>query len=107
MIHPEKRYKTVYSTVQYYDIDQDKLVEKELHSMEYGWENVFFSFVPIDNPPKIYKSVIIQHPVIKMVKHADGDNILTIYVTGWQCVKSGGYSKTVTTIRIVETEYFI
>lgn len=87
--------------VTYYDIETDKSITKDCVEMDYNNrddENTF-SFMPVDNPPKIYKSIVIDHPKISIHQH-DGD--IRILITGYQYMKSGGYNKTSTTIENVK-----
>lgn len=82
--------------VSYYDIETDKSVTKDCDKMKFSDDE--FHFYPVDNPVKIYKAVIIDHPKVSI--YQDQDRI-TIYVKGYQCMASGGYWRTDTKIENV------
>ena len=75
--------------VSYYDYDTDKSVTKDCDQMDFVDGKC--SFIPVNNPIKIYKSVIIDHPIVSI--HQMDDRI-RICVSGYQCIKNGGYGKT-------------
>lgn len=50
--------------VTYYDIEVDKVVEKECECFHVDYGEDEFSFTPIDNPPTIYKSRTVLSPKI-------------------------------------------
>ena len=82
--------------VTYYDIDTDSTVTKNCESIsDYKTTDESFSFCPVDDPPKIYKAVVIDRPTISIYQHKDK---IRIIVDGYQYMKSGGYWKTKTTI---------
>lgn len=82
--------------VRYYDIETDSCVEKECYGFSYDSDNSkSFSFTPIDHPVKMYKSVVISHPVITTFLRNGRFELL---VEGYQMIKNCGYGKTITTI---------
>ena len=89
----------------YYDYDTDKSVTKDCIEIDYNndYNNADknFSFVPVDNPPRIYKSVVIDHPIISIYQNDSGIRIL---VQGYQGMNGGGYAKTKTVIESVREE---
>ena len=85
--------------VSYYDFDTDKHLTKDCDRMEFKDGN--FSFYPVDNPVKIYKAVVIDHP--KVTIYQDRDR-MKIIVTGYQCMKDGDYWKTDTTFKSVKED---
>ena len=84
--------------VSYYDSDADSVVEKnceEIHFSNKSGEDSF-SFMPVDDPPRIYKPVIIDSPNVSISLNRYG---FQIRVEGYQYnLNSGGYCKTITTI---------
>lgn len=82
--------------VSYYDFDTDEQVTKDCDRMEFKGGN--FSFYAIDNPVKRYKAVVIDHPKVNIYQDRDG---MKIIVTGYQCMKDGGYWRTETIIENV------
>ena len=50
--------------VSYYDYEANKHLTKDCDRMEFKDGN--FSFYPVDNPVKIYKAVIIDHPKVSI-----------------------------------------
>ena len=85
--------------VSYYDYDTDKYVMKDCDRMEFKDGN--FSFYPVDNPVKIYKSIVIDHP--KVAIYQDRDR-MKIIVTGYQYMNDGGYWRTETIIENVRED---
>jgi len=85
--------------VSYYDHDSDKFVTKDCDKMDFS--NGEFSFYPVDNPVKIYKAVIIDHPKVSIHQN---NNRIKIIVTGYQCMKDGDYWKTNTTFESVKED---
>lgn len=85
--------------VSYYDFDTDKHLTKDCDKMEF--KDDIFSFYPVDNPVKIYKSVIIDHP--KVAIYQDRDR-MKIIVTGYQYMNDGGYWRTETIIENVRED---
>lgn len=85
----------------YYDIDTDSSLTKDCWDIAYNDVDENFSFTPVDNPVKIYKSVIIDHPKVSIYQNDKG---LRITVRGYQYLKSGGYGKTLTVIENVKEE---
>ena len=85
--------------VSYYDYDTDKYVTKDCDRMEF--KDGKFSFDPVDNPVKIYKAVIIDHPIVSI--HQMDDRI-RICVSGYQCMKNGGHAKTNTIFESVRED---
>ena len=82
--------------VSYYDYDTDKYVTKDCDRMDFS--NGEFYFYPVDNPVKMYKSVVIDHPKVSIHQDRDG---MKIIVTGYQCMKDGFYEKTTTKVENV------
>lgn len=87
--------------VTYYDYDTDKLVTKDCDYIDYSAEDKYFSFTPVDDPPRIYKSVIINHPRVNIYQNKW---VVKIVVEGYQGMNGGGYSKTNTVIESVREE---
>lgn len=88
------------ATVSYYDIEADKVLEKEC--FDFGFDDGDdFNFTPIDNPPKIYKSKCVLSPKIHMSYSRYG---LKITVRGFVYVKGGGYEKSRVTITFPQDE---
>lgn len=84
--------------VTYYDIDIDGSTVKDCYDIDYNTVDDTFWFTPVDNPVKIYKSIVIDHPKVNIYQNNLG---LRIAVRGYQYVKNGGYSKTLTVIESV------
>ena len=84
--------------VQYYDYDSVNTIEKDCFEFNCDTKENKFSFIPVDNPVKIYKTVVIDRPVVNIGYNSYNKDKLQIYVDGYQCVKSGGYWKTTTLI---------
>jgi hypothetical protein len=89
--------------VTYYDVETGKGVTKNCVEIDYKEHNFErnFSFVPVDNPPRIYKSVVIDHPIISIYQNDSGIRIL---VQGYQGMNDGGYAKTNTVIESVRED---
>lgn len=85
--------------VSYYDYDTDKYITKDCDRMEF--KDGKFSFYPVDNPVKIYKAVVIDHPIVTIHQNKDK---LSISVEGYQYVKEGGCWRTTTTIEKVRED---
>ena len=81
--------------VTYYDYDTDSTITKNCIDIDYNTVDKTFSFYPVDDPPRIYRSVVIDHPIVSIYQNDRG---LRITVDGYQCIKSGGYWKTKTII---------
>ena len=79
--------------VTYYDYYTDSVVTKDCHSLT--WTQGLFEFVPVDNPVKIYKAVIIDHPKVSIHQNKDK---LSISVEGYQYMKDGDCWRTTTII---------
>jgi hypothetical protein len=58
-----------------------------------------FEFMPVDDPIKIYKSIIIDHPIFSVSQNNTG--FISISVVGYQCTKNGFYEKTTTKVENV------
>jgi hypothetical protein len=84
--------------VTYYDIDADGMSVKDCYDIDYNTVDDTFSFTPVDNPVKIYKTVIIDHPRVSIYQNTLG---MRITVKGYQYIRSGEYSKTITVITSV------
>ena len=82
--------------VSYYDFDIDKYVTKECYRMSF-YDGVF-EFMPVDDPIKIYKSIIIDHPIFSVSQNT---GFISISVVGYQYTKNGFYEKTTTKIENV------
>ena len=87
--------------VSYYDYDTDKIVEKTCFSFDHDTKDDTFQFVPVDNPVKIYKTVVIDCP---RVYTNWNDCRFKMVVEGYQYTKSGGYWKTKTIITLKNDE---
>ena len=85
--------------VSYYDYEADKHLTKDCDRMEF--KDGYFSFYPVDNPVKIYKSIVIDHPKVNIYQDRDR---MKIIVTGYQCMKDGGYWRTETIIENVRED---
>lgn len=85
--------------VSYYDYEANKHLTKDCDRMEFKDGN--FSFYPVDNPVKIYRAVGISHPKVSIYQNKDK---LSIRVEGYQYMKEGGSSFTVTTIENVRED---
>ena len=83
--------------VSYYDIESDKAVEKTCFSFDYDTNGDRFEFVPVDDPVKSYKAVVIDHP---RVYTGWNNNRFRMVVEGYQYTNSGGYWKTKTVITL-------
>lgn len=83
--------------VNYYDIETDQVVEKSCLDIIYNQEDYQFSFTPVDDPPQIYKSVVIDRPIVQIYQN---ERNVRIIVEGYQYMKSGGHWKTKTVIDI-------
>ena len=83
--------------VSYYDYDTNKYVTKECYHMSFY--NGVFEFMPVDDPIKIYKSIIIDHPIFSVSQNNTG--FISIYVVGYQYTKNGSYEKTTTKVENV------
>lgn len=79
--------------VTYYDYDTDKRITKDCDKMVF--KDGKFSFYPVDNPVKIYKAVVIDHPIVSIHQNKDK---LSISVEGYQYIKDGGSWRTTTEI---------
>jgi hypothetical protein len=88
------------ATVEYYDIETDKKVEKKCFRCDYE-SGIDFSFCPIDDPVKIFKSIVIKSPTIRVIYSMYG---LKMIITGWQLIKDTGYWQTETIIKIQNEE---
>ncbi len=87
--------------VTYYDYDTGSSLTKDCININYNTIEKNFSFMPIDNPPRIYKNIIIDHPIVSIYQNECG---IKISVSGYQCMKSGGYGKTNTIIESVRED---
>ena len=85
--------------VSYYDFDTDKHLTKDCDKMEF--KDGIFSFLPLDNPVKKYKAVVIDHPKVTIYKDRDR---MKIIVTGYQHMNDGGYWRTETIIENVRED---
>ena len=83
--------------VSYYDYDTNKYVTKECYHMSFY--NGVFEFMPVDDPIKIYKSIIIHHPIFSVSQNNTG--FISISVVGYQYTKNGSYEKTTTKVENV------
>ena len=85
--------------VSYYDYDSDKYVTKDCDRMDFS--NGEFYFYPVDNPVKMYKSVVIDHPKVSIHQNKDR---MKIIVTGYQYAGEGNYERTETIIENVRED---
>jgi len=85
--------------VSYYDRDTDKQITKDCYRMKF--KNDEFYFYPVDNPVKIYKAVVIYHPIVTIHQNKDK---LSISVEGYQYMKEGVCWRTTTTIENVRED---
>ena len=85
--------------VSYYDFNTDKHLTKDCDRMEFKDGN--FSFYPVDNPVKSYKSIGIDHPKVSI--HQNNDRI-KIHITGYQYAGEGNYERTETIIENVRED---
>jgi len=84
--------------VTYYDYDTNSTITKNCIKITYNTNDNNFSFIPVDEPPKIYKAVVIDHPTVNINQ---SENNIRIHVEGYQYVKNNGYWKTKTVIESV------
>lgn len=82
----------------YYDYETGKLITKNCIAITYEAMDKSFSFTPVDDPVRIYKTVTVNHPRVSVYQNDSG---ISIIVEGYQCMKDGGYAKTKTTIESV------
>jgi hypothetical protein len=89
--------------VTYYDVETGKGVTKNCVEIDYKEHNFErnFSFIPVDDPPSIYKSVIIDHPRVGIYQN---ERCIRIVVEGYQGMNDGGYGKTKTIIESVRED---
>jgi hypothetical protein len=82
--------------VEYYDVESDSVVTKKC--LEFSSESPkSFSFLPVDEPVKFYKTIVIDHPLVFVY----GNEYRTrIDVSGYQYNKKGNVIKTETRITI-------
>lgn len=89
-------------TVTYYDDDTNSYVTKNCVSMEYGYTDKDFTFLPVDDPPKMYKSLTIKSPQISVYQNERG---IEFRIKGFQYnTKNSGYEHTTTVIKSIDTE---
>ena len=81
--------------VTYYDIESDSRITKTCYDFQYPENCSTFKFTPVDDPVTIYKSIVIDRPLISIYQTNSG---VRITVEGYQYIKSGGYWKTDTII---------
>jgi hypothetical protein len=82
----------------YYDYETGKSVTKNCIAITYETMDKSFSFTPVDDPVRIYKTVTVDHPRVSVYQNDRG---IKIIVDGYQCVKEGGYWRTTTVIESV------
>ena len=85
----------------YYDYETGKQVTKNCVEIDYNNFERNFSFTPVDDPPSIYKSVIIDQTRLSIYQNERG---IRIIVEGYQRMKDGGYGGTKTTIESVRED---
>lgn len=85
----------------YYDVETDKSVTKNCIDITYEAMDKSFSFMPVDDPVRSYKTVTIDHPRVSVHQNDRG---ISIIVDGYQCMKDGGYGRTKTTIKSVRED---
>jgi hypothetical protein len=90
--------------VRYYDFETDEVVEKKCENFYYTTDDIFqFKFASIDEPTKIYKTIVVKHPKIDISYNGEYKK-LKLVVEGYQNTKKYGYSLFTTTITIKEDE---
>ncbi len=90
--------------VRYFDYDADEVVEKKCEDFYYTTDDIFeFEFMPVDEPAKIYKTIVVKHPKID-ISYNNEYKELKLVVEGYQNTKKYGYSLFTTTITIKEDE---
>jgi hypothetical protein len=82
----------------YYDYETGKLITKNCIAIIYETMDKSFSFTPVDDPVRIYKTVTIDHPRVSVYQNDRG---ISIIVEGYQFMKEGGYWRTTTVIESV------
>jgi hypothetical protein len=103
LIHIIRESNYMKARVKYFDYELNEMVEKNCEDFYYTTSNMFeFEFMPVDDPVRIYKSVVIIRPKI-MINYRKEYNELNLMVDGFQYTKNG-YSLTTTTITIKEDE---
>ena len=85
----------------YYDYETGKQVTKNCVEIDYNNFERNFSFTPVDDPVRSYKTVTIDHPRVSVYQNECG---ISIIVEGYQCMKDGGYGRTKTTIESVRED---
>lgn len=85
----------------YYDYETGKSVTKNCIDITYEPMDESFSFTPVDDPVRSYKTVMIDHPRVSV---SQNDRGIRIIVDGYQCVKEGGYWRTTTVIESVRED---
>jgi hypothetical protein len=90
--------------VKYFDYDVNEVVEKTCEDFHYTTDEMFeFEFMPVDEPAKIYKHIVVRHPRIDI--HYSGEyKELRLTVEGYQFTKDG-WNLNKTTITIKEDEF--
>jgi hypothetical protein len=87
--------------VKYYDINVNAVVTKNCDNVHYSDVDGSFSFCPLDDPPRIYKDVIIDRPRVRLYQLENG---MRLIIDGYQSVKSGGCARTTTTIEMTDEQ---
>lgn len=85
------------ATVRYFDYDLNDMVVKKCENFHYT-ANQEFEFMPVDEPAKIYKSIVIKHPKVSIHYRSELEK-MEVTVEGFQYTKNG-YILTTTTITI-------
>jgi hypothetical protein len=85
----------------YYDVETDKSVTKNCIDITYDAMDKSFSFMTVDDPVRIYKTVTIDHPRVSVYQNDRG---IRIFVEGYQCMKDSGYARTKTVIESVRED---
>ena len=85
----------------YYDYETGKLVTKNCIDITYETMDKSFSFTPVDDPVRSYKTVTIDHPRVSVHQNDRG---ISIIVDGYEYVKAGGYWRTTTVIESVRED---
>mgnify|MGYP006919765533 CR=1 FL=1 len=85
------------AVVNYWDDDSGKMETKKCIQINYdSKDSSRLEFMPVDNPVRIYKSVVITHPVVKIVSDNNKCNII---VDGFRSI-NGEYNLVTTTFTI-------
>lgn len=84
------------TTVTYTDFDTGNRITRKCLSFNYGHGETVFSFLLVDEPPTIFKTICIMHPVIYISQEED---LFRVVVIGYQELKG----RSVQTETVIET----